>query len=56
MSWYTLLDIFAINAEHARADRDPPTTCPLSGDLLETGPHGELHCVFDGWIYDGVSN
>ena len=32
---------------------EDPTECPKSGHALETGPNGELHCPFDGWIWDG---
>lgn len=50
MSWEQLLDILAEDAQLAHAEANsPPTSCPNDGHPLETGPNGELHCVFDGW-------
>ena len=46
MSWEQLLSIYAENAQHARDER--LTTCPVSGDLLQTHPDGGLICPFDG--------
>jgi len=28
----------------------PLVACPDCGEPLETGPHGELHCRFSGWV------
>ena len=55
MGWYGLLDTIRVNADHKRDDHDPPTTCPESGHLLESGPNGELHCKFSGWVWDGIT-
>lgn len=54
MSWEQLQSII----ESARRDRElddatAPVACPNDGEPLETGPGGELHCKFDGWIWDG---
>ncbi len=50
MSWEELLDILAEDAQLARAEATaPPVACPQCGHPLETGPNGELHCVFDRW-------
>lgn len=56
MSWQQLLDIGRQNAQE-QSDwlRQPPTACPYDGFPLQTGPHGELHCIFDGWIWDGFN-
>ncbi len=54
MSWEELR---SIRAAQALADEEflstPPTHCPNDGTTLQTGPNGELHCVFDGWIWSG---
>lgn len=55
MSWEQLRSITAEARAYAAEDRKPPTACPNDGQPLETGPNGELHCPFDGWIWDGVS-
>ena len=53
MSWQQLLDIRRQNEQHAADAQQPPTVCPLSGDLLVTRSDGTLLCVFDGWTYRG---
>lgn len=54
-SWYQLLDILALNDEELQRLRNtPPTACPHDGTPLQTGPNGELHCVFDGWVWSGL--
>lgn len=54
MSWEELLAVFRTDAEEqATEDATPPTACPNDGEPLEGGPNGELHCRFDGWIWDG---
>lgn len=54
MSWYQMLEILAVNADEVNAfETQPPVACPNDGWPLESGPNGELHCVFDGWIWEG---
>ncbi len=53
MSWGQLIAINAENDANLAAESEPPTSCPLSGDLLQTLPDGRLICPFDGWIYKG---
>lgn len=54
MSWEQLSSIRAEQAEANRAEReDPPDYCPNDATLLQQGPRDELHCPFDGWIWDG---
>lgn len=53
-SWYTLLDIMREAAAERRAERERvPVACPNDGEPVRTGPRGELHCSFDGWIWNG---
>jgi hypothetical protein len=53
-SWYALLDILREGAEEVRRDRStPPSACPNDGEPLQTGPRGQLHCPFDGYIWRG---
>lgn len=50
MSWDQLVDIRREAIEDRAATRDQaPTSCPRDGELLETGPAGELFCRFDGY-------
>ncbi len=49
MSWQQLLSILRENDDNAAAEQQPPTTCPLSGDLLQTHYDGGLICPFEGW-------
>lgn len=54
MAWEQLSAIY----ESARLEREAddsvaPAACPNDGEPLEEGPNGELHCKFDGWIWDG---
>lgn len=57
MSWQQLLDIGKQNAQEQEAYiRNPPLSCPNDGTPLDTGPHGELHCPFDGWVWDGYNH
>lgn len=54
MSWEQYLAI--MNQARREAEQEamlPPAACPNDGEPLETGPQGELHCRFDGWIWDG---
>jgi hypothetical protein len=53
MSWNQLLSIRDQNAQHLADEQQPPTTCPLSGDLLVTTSNGDLLCVFEGWRWRG---
>lgn len=54
MSWDQLLAIGRDNAAERRLERrEPPVACPNDGEPLESGPRGELHCRFDGWIWNG---
>lgn len=54
MSWEQLLDILTDARQAAAANAAaPPVACPQDGTPLETGPRGELHCPFDGWIWRG---
>lgn len=50
-------DLQAILSQSKRDRADwldeDPTACPNDGTPLQTGPNGELHCPFDGWIWDG---
>jgi hypothetical protein len=55
VSWEELLDILAGDAQLAREESTArPTACPNDGHPLETGPNGELHCVFDGFVWSGL--
>ncbi|MEU6781488.1 hypothetical protein ABZ912_19970 [Nonomuraea angiospora] len=52
--WYGLLDILREAAEERRVERERvPVACPNDGEPLRAGPNGELHCTFDGFIYQG---
>lgn len=54
MSWYELLGIYELAADEQRDNQEqPPTACPNDGEPLDEGPNGELHCPFDGWIWNG---
>lgn len=54
MSWQQLAAIAREAADEAAAERArPPVACPNDGEPLQTGPHGELFCPFDGWRWDG---
>lgn len=54
MSWYQLLSILKSGAQVERQFREMrPAACPNDGEPLESGPNGELHCRYDGWIWDG---
>lgn len=53
MSWEQLLAIYETAADQEAADATAPVACPNDGEPLESGPSGELHCRFDGWIWDG---
>lgn len=51
---YQLLALFKAAVEEARtALSGPPTACPECGKPLSGGPNGELHCTFEGWVWDG---
>lgn len=49
--------LLAIFREKRELERDlwlqPPVACPYDGTVLESGPKGELHCKFDGYIWRG---
>lgn len=52
--WEGLLAILTDARQTAAAEAAaPPVACPRDGTPLETGPNGELHCPFDGWIWRG---
>jgi len=53
MSWEQLLSIRAEQIEAARDAEKPPVACPNDGEPLQTGPHGQLWCPFDGWKPNG---
>lgn len=54
MAWEQLLDILREAADEQRAEREqPPTACPHDGEPLQQGPRGELHCPFDGYVWNG---
>jgi hypothetical protein len=54
VSWTQLLSLIEDAAEAVRVETSgPPTACPNDGKPLTGGPNGELHCTFDGWIWDG---
>lgn len=54
MSWDQLRDIYEESAERRRdEDSRPPEACPNDGTPLQAGPNGELHCPFDGWVWEG---
>lgn len=54
MAWEELLSILAEARQEAEVYASmPPQACPNDGYPLEAGPHGELHCPFDGWIWRG---
>lgn len=54
MSWEQLNSIMRQAAQEAQQNRDlPPVACPNDGTPLQAGPDGELHCDFDGWIWNG---
>lgn len=51
--WYALLDIVdeyrvAVEQERSR----PPVACPDCGEPLQTNSFGELHCSFDGSLWE----
>jgi hypothetical protein len=54
MSWDQYRDIRdnAVQEAEALASQEP-TNCPNDGTTLDGGPDGELHCPFDGWIWQG---
>ena len=52
MSWRSLVSIYQAAADERASEEDhPPTACPNDGEPLEEGPRGQLHCPFDGWIW-----
>ncbi len=55
MSWEQLRAIRdTANAEAAARARLVPTHCPHDGTQLDRNAAGQLHCPFDGWIWDGI--
>lgn len=56
MSWEQLRAIrdAAIQEATEHAQR-APTRCPNDGTILRQDPEGQLHCGFDGWVWDGVT-
>lgn len=44
MSWDQLKSILEQNREDARASDDPPTICPIDGELLVEAPNGQRSC------------
>jgi hypothetical protein len=54
MSWRSLISIYREAEDEAEAsESQPPTACPNDGQPLRSGPRGELHCDFDGWVWQG---
>jgi hypothetical protein len=54
VSWNQLLSLLKDAAEAVRVETSgPPVACPECGKPLTGGPNGELHCTFEGWIWDG---
>jgi hypothetical protein len=54
MSYNHLLSMVKAERESERLQySQTPVYCPNDGTTLERGPHNELHCPFDGWIWDG---
>jgi hypothetical protein len=52
--WYGLLSILTEARDIAREEEAAaPVACPNDGEPLQAGPRGELHCPFDGYVYDG---
>lgn len=50
--WYSLLSIYRDSIAEAAYYRDArPTACPNDGEPLSVGPRGELHCRYDGYIW-----
>jgi len=50
MVWEQLLTVNADRrSEHHRQKTEAPVACPNDGTVLDSGPHGVLHCPFDGW-------
>jgi len=43
MSWESLID--ALQSE----PQSEISACPMCGEPLRGGPHGERFCPFDGW-------
>jgi hypothetical protein len=57
MSWDQLLSIIQNARQEDELQRTRiPAACPNDGEVLESGPNGELHCRFDGWIWDGINS
>lgn len=55
MGWEQLAGMYQRAKQlDAEEESTAPVDCPNDGTTLETGPHGELHCKFDGWIWDGT--
>ena len=55
--WEKLLSIIEEGrAEFEAEHNSPPVACPNDGELLQTGPDGELYCPFDGWRPEGSAS
>lgn len=54
MSWEQYLSLLRTASEEAQAKAaEPPKDCPRCGKPFTSGPNGERHCTFDGYIWDG---
>lgn len=52
--WQSLLSIYqTAAAEREMDDAAPPVACPNDGEPLMEDPAGQLHCRWDGWVWDG---
>lgn len=53
-SWQTLVDVARAARQIAEQDAArPEVACPRDGEPLRTGPRGERHCSFDGYLAGG---
>lgn len=49
--WYGLLALEQEMRDTIAEERSrEPVACPLCGEPLQSGPRGELHCRFDGFL------
>lgn len=46
MGWDQLRSIAQENREAARREKEPPTVCPICGDILDVRGDGVKNCVF----------
>lgn len=51
--WYELAAIYRENYDLREAERAaPPAACPDCGEPLRTNLDGQLHCSFDGSLWE----